>query len=566
MPATRPNRPLPRSRREPADPVQREASTRRPIPIGHRSQLPFATERTIALLEMRAGVAAAANLGGTATGALRAALQEICGRLGWPVGRALVLDAAGRATQVLWHGSPRRYAAFREALAAVAPADARGIAGRALAAGAPVWVEDAGEDPTLAAWAAARQAELRSALAFPVTAAGGTVAVVEAWASRAEPADEAVLVACAFAARQLGAAFERQAQRTALRAEAEQLRAVVTAAPAGAVAFGADGRPELWSSTAAALLGGAPGEDVDGWRSARAAADRTIRTRRPSRAVLRTGDADPLKLRLSPVTVADGSPGAAGWVWKPRASRAAAVPAIAPAPAAEPRWRDQALATVAHDLRSPLSGISLAAESLLRGMPADAEHTPERMLVGAISHAADRMRHLVTDLLDAARLDCGAIPVSPRSADLGGLLRDAVDAHRLQAHDGGIALEIASVPPCMVMADERRVAQVFSNLVGNALAHTPGGGRVTLSAERRGGEVRVLVSDTGRGIAAADLPRVFERFWRAADARGRGAGLGLSIARGIVEAHGGTLHAESKPGQGTTMVFTLPLAEMALAA
>ncbi|HEX6748839.1 MAG TPA: HAMP domain-containing sensor histidine kinase [Longimicrobium sp.] len=554
MRAIRPNRTLPRS----TNLLPSRDAARRTRAVAPAAE---PSARALALAETRAAVAAAANESGTAAGALRVALREMCTRLGFPAGRAIVLDAAGRARDVLWHGSPRRFAAFRDASTAVAPADVRGVAGRALAVAGPVGIADADEDPTLAVWAEARRAGLRSALAFPVAAAGGAVAVVEAWSPRPE-AERAVLDACAFAARQLGAAFEREAERAALRAEAGHLRAVVAAAPAGAVAFGADGRPALWTSTTEALLGGAPSEGAAGWRGARAAADAAIGGREPSTRMLRTGDGRALKLRISPAFVADGGQGAAGWVWKPRTPAPAAVPA-----ATETRWPEQALATVVHDLRSPLSGITLAAESLLRVVPADEERVPERRLLGAITSAAERMRHLLNDLLDTARMDGGALPIAPRPVAVGAMLDDAAEAQRLQAEARGITLSVSPAPACEVMADERRVAQVLQNLVGNALAYTPAGGEVTLSAELRGDEVRVSVRDTGRGIAAADLPRVFDRFWRAADARGKGAGLGLAIARGIVEAHGGAIHAESTVGRGTTIVFTLPLAaEMALAA
>ncbi len=554
MRAIRPNRTLPRS----TDLLPSRDAARRARAIAPAAE-PAA--RALALAEMRAAVAAAANESGTAAGALRAALREVCTRLGFPAGRAIVLDTAGRAREVLWHGSPRRFGAFRDASAAVAPADTRGVAGRALAAAEPVWIADADEDATLAVWAEARRAGLRSALAFPVTATGGAVAVVEAWSPR-PAAERAVLDACAFAARQLGAAFEREAERAALRAEAGHLRAVVAAAPAGAVAFGADGQPALWTSTTEALLGGAPSDVAAGWRGARAAAGAAIGGGHPATRMLRTGDGRALKLRITPGFVADGGQGAAGWVWKPRTPAPAAVTATA-----QDRWPEQALATVVHDLRSPLSGITLAAESLLRVVPADDEREPERRLLGAVTSAAERMRHLLNDLLDTARMDGGALPIAPRPVAVGAMLDDAAEAQRLQAEARGITLSVSRSAACEVMADERRVAQVLQNLVGNALAYTPAGGEVTLSAEVRGDEARVSVSDTGRGIAAADLPRVFDRFWRAAGARGKGAGLGLAIARGIVEAHGGTIHAESTVGRGTTMVFTLPLAaELALAA
>jgi signal transduction histidine kinase len=507
-----------------------------------------AADRRIAVLEMRAEIASAANLHTTAAGALGAALRELCIRLGRPVGRAMVLDGDGRATEVLWHGPMDRFGAFREASATVAPKDPRGVAGRAIVAREVTWLADAEADFGLGVWRQARQAGLRSALAFPIAAGGRVAAVVEVWGESPEPADAAVIEACTFAARQLSAAFEREADR----AEAAALRAVVAAAPAGAVAFGADGRPALWTSTAQALLGGAPEATPQAWGDASRAAGRTLRTRRRGTALLRTETGEPLKLRLAPVTLADDEAGAAAWV-----TRRAARPAR-PAAAGE-----DAIATVAHDLRSPLNGISLAADALLRGFAADA---PEHMLIAAISESAGRMSALVNDLLDSARAGRGELAVSPGAVALDELLACAVRAQRLQAADRGVTLELTASPGCTVAADERRIAQVLQNLVGNAIAHTPAGGRVTVSAERRGGMVRISVRDTGRGIAADELPRVFDRFWRGTGARGGGAGLGLSIARGIVEAHGGTIRAESEAGQGSTFSFTLPLAELALAA
>jgi len=111
-----------------------------------------------------------------------------------------------------------------------------------------------------------------------------------------------------------------------------------------------------------------------------------------------------------------------------------------------------------------------------------------------------------------------------------------------------------------VFADRERVLQVLANLAGNAVKFTPAGGRVEIAAARAGDEVRVAVRDTGPGIAADDLPCVFDRFWQARSTRRAGAGLGLAIAKGIVEAHGGTVSAESTPGAGSTFAFTLPVA------
>lgn len=237
-------------------------------------------------------------------------------------------------------------------------------------------------------------------------------------------------------------------------------------------------------------------------------------------------------------------------------------PWIYPAPAAhpEPRWRDQAVAAVSHDLRNPLNSISLAAELLQRVWPAGAEMDAERKLLESIVANTEKMRRMVMDLLDDANLDAGGIPVATEPVELGGVLRASVEGHALEAQQRGVTLTVIDAVPAPVPADAGRIDQVLGNLIGNALKHTPHGGHVTVTAERTGGEVCVSVTDTGRGIQSADLARIFERHWRSSDDRSHGAGLGLSIAAAIVQAHGGRIWAQSAPGQGTTMTFTLPLA------
>ncbi|HET7232683.1 MAG TPA: HAMP domain-containing sensor histidine kinase [Longimicrobium sp.] len=231
----------------------------------------------------------------------------------------------------------------------------------------------------------------------------------------------------------------------------------------------------------------------------------------------------------------------------------------APAPAA-PRWGDQAVAAVSHDLRNPLNAISLAAELLRRAWPNDPALLPERGLLDGILASTEQARRLVMDLLDQSLLDAGGIPVTPEAVELGPVLRAAAEAHRLLAQQRGITLTVIDATPAPVRADAARVDQVLGNLIGNALSHTPHGGRITIATERAGGEVRVSVSDNGRGIQPEDLPRIFEQNWRGAGGNVHGAGLGLSIARAIVEAHGGRITAQGAPGQGATFTFTLPLA------
>jgi signal transduction histidine kinase len=154
------------------------------------------------------------------------------------------------------------------------------------------------------------------------------------------------------------------------------------------------------------------------------------------------------------------------------------------------------------------------------------------------------------------------LPLEKRPLELGDLLRDAQVNFGPQAEDRGVALEV-QIPTALpaVNADPRRLAQVLGNLLTNALRHTPEGGRVTLSAQAGEGAVVVTVADTGPGIAADDLPYIFERFWRGDKSRSRagGAGLGLAITRQLVELHGGRVWVESTPGQGSRFQVSLPL-------
>jgi PAS domain S-box-containing protein len=221
--------------------------------------------------------------------------------------------------------------------------------------------------------------------------------------------------------------------------------------------------------------------------------------------------------------------------------------------------REQVLAIVSHDLRNALSAIATSAR-LLQAPAASEEQRTRR--VQTIIRVCDRMGRLMQDLLDASRLQAGhALTVHTQPTEVVPLLRDSCEVHRLQAEDRLVTVECACdapVPP--VMADAPRIMQVLSNLVGNAIKFTPEGGTITLAATPIGSEVEITVSDTGPGIRAEDTSRIFERYWQATDTASLGTGLGLPIARGIVEAHGGRIWAESRAGVGATFHFTLPVA------
>jgi signal transduction histidine kinase len=181
--------------------------------------------------------------------------------------------------------------------------------------------------------------------------------------------------------------------------------------------------------------------------------------------------------------------------------------------------------------------------------------------LGIIRRQADRMERLIRDLLDVTRIEAGRLAVATQRVPARELVRDAVDALGPLVTEAGLRLVVqADEELPRVQADRERVAQVFSDLVGNAIKFTPAGGTLTLRAEPQEKTVQFAVADTGPGIAADQIAHIFDRFWQAGHADSRGAGLGLAIVKGIVEAHGGEIEVESEAGRGTSFFFTLPLA------
>jgi PAS domain S-box-containing protein len=227
------------------------------------------------------------------------------------------------------------------------------------------------------------------------------------------------------------------------------------------------------------------------------------------------------------------------------------------------RARDNVLGVVSHDMRNPLATILLNTTSVLDGPLGDRLDDWKREQLQWVVRSVEQMDHLIEDLLAVTKIESGQLTVNPEPHPAAALVRDSLRmlaplaAERQIALQGGAHLEAG-----WVNADRHRLLRVFSNLVGNALKFTAPGGRITVAAERDGQAVRFTVRDTGYGIAPEHLPHVFDRFWQAGKHSRDGAGLGLPIARGIVEAHGGTIAVASRLGAGTTVDFTLPLVEM----
>jgi signal transduction histidine kinase len=220
------------------------------------------------------------------------------------------------------------------------------------------------------------------------------------------------------------------------------------------------------------------------------------------------------------------------------------------------REREAVLALVSHDLASPLGAIVNAAQ-LLRDEPDRAERVTASARL--IERSAGRMTRMIRDLLDLANIDSGQFSIVPAPCDLKRVLREAMDEFRGAAGNKQVelAVELDETLP-EILGDGQRLAQVLSNLIGNACKFTARGGRVTVSATGTAGGVLVRVRDTGPGIEPQDLPHLFDRFYRAKGQRQAGSGLGLAIARAIVDGHGGRIGVESCPGEGASFWFTLP--------
>lgn len=218
------------------------------------------------------------------------------------------------------------------------------------------------------------------------------------------------------------------------------------------------------------------------------------------------------------------------------------------------------IASASHELRAPLTLIRASAEVALRATPA--ADPGQRELLGDVLAESDHMRRLVDDLLTLSRLDSGRLSVACAPLDIAQLLGDLQRQSARLGDERGLTIAMGAAEG-VALADPDRLRQVLLILLDNAIRHTPAGGTVTLSARPKGREVLLGVRDTGSGIAPEHLPHIFERFYRADPARTRndgGAGLGLSIARGLVEAMGGRIGAESRPGQGTAIWIALPAA------
>jgi signal transduction histidine kinase len=227
------------------------------------------------------------------------------------------------------------------------------------------------------------------------------------------------------------------------------------------------------------------------------------------------------------------------------------------------RARDDMLGVVSHDLRNPIHSIYMGGSFLLDLLPPQMEL--ERTQATVIKRAAQRANRLIQDLLDITHIESGRLSLDVRAHAVAGVVDEAIEQARMAAADAGIDLRRGEVDAAgTVYADRDRLLQALGNLIGNALKFTPRGGRVTVSARVAADDgVRFAVADTGPGVPADQMPHLFDRYWQANRRDRRGVGLGLSIVKGIAEAHGGRVDVDTTPGAGSTFTLVLPKGRLA---
>ncbi|MGE8451122.1 MAG: ATP-binding protein [Pseudomonadales bacterium] len=224
------------------------------------------------------------------------------------------------------------------------------------------------------------------------------------------------------------------------------------------------------------------------------------------------------------------------------------------------RARDELVAVVSHDLRNPMTVISMLCGMMQKTFSSNGPHTSRRIATAldTMQQAAARMNTLLEDLLDTSKIDEGRYTITPQKLDVGHIFEEAQSLLAPLAHDKNISISFEAEPDLRIHADPERLFQVLSNLIGNAIKFTPRRGKVGVRATSVGDDILFTVRDTGEGIPREHLPHVFDRYWTVKDGNPTGTGLGLYITQGIVEAHGGRIAVESELGKGSEFQFTMP--------
>ncbi len=226
------------------------------------------------------------------------------------------------------------------------------------------------------------------------------------------------------------------------------------------------------------------------------------------------------------------------------------------------RARDELVAVVSHDLRNPMTIISMLCGMMQKAFSSDGTHSSRRIssAIDTMQQASSRMNVLLEDLLDTSKIEAGRYTIAQQPLDVSQIFEEAYSLLAPLATDKSVELTFHAEPDLKISADPERLFQVLSNLIGNAIKFTPAQGKIGVVAMSDGQQIVFSVRDSGRGISPEQLPHIFERYWTAKEHNATGTGLGLYISQGIIKAHGGQLLAESQLGEGSEFRFTVPKA------
>ncbi|WP_449064032.1 ATP-binding protein [Planomonospora algeriensis] len=553
----------------------------------------MSTQREMAMVALLDDITAVAGATDDLKEAARATLSAVCRLTGWPLGHLGVPAADGGVfvSSGVWAGPIEDFPVLREIAATTRFPPGTGVIGRVAATGEPVWSADLTADPLAVRVLRGRDPGVRAAFAFPVMAIDGVAAVLQFFSRQIAPRDEPLLRVMTAIGYQLGRIVDRRTVQATAQAGRERLQQIIDTCVEGFVSTDAAGHITEWN-TAATRMFGLSRQEVLGRLVHEAIvperyrkADETGRVR-----FLATGRSNVLGRRLE---LAGARPDGSEFpieivVWATREAgewafhafvhditeRRHAEQALRQAYEAEQQTvarlteldaaKDAFVATVSHELRTPLTTLTGYLEMLT-----DIEVDPARRqrMLEAMTRNAARLQDLVEDLLAVNALGAGELVVNAAEVPVPRLLQEVVRATNAQARSSGHSIEVRLDPGVdTVVADRDLLVRAISALLSNAVKYSPIGTPITVRAASQDGRVAIAVTDQGVGIDADELPRVFERFYRARYAHDnaiQGVGLGLWLAKTIAEAHGGTIGAVSAPGEGSTFTLALPLRAVA---
>ncbi|GLZ30141.1 hypothetical protein Lesp02_23310 [Lentzea sp. NBRC 105346] len=487
--------------------------------LGHQIERELQAQRAQRDAGLLKRVAASAHQATDVRTMLGDCLNELCAHLRWPLGHVYLSDGEKLVPSGLWHGAEDpRFARLRDITESAPIPVGTGLPGEVAATSRPKWMDCLGLP----------EIGISSAFAFPVCVDDSVIAVVELFHDEYRPPSPRLL----DLASALGGELGRAAGWIALRDTERRLREIVDATPDAFAAVDGEGAVTEWNAAAERMFGWSRGEILG--RSLTGTIGITA-SAGVSTAVRANGQEFPVELEVRPcgegtVLRAHGEPGTRNFI-----------------------------AAMAHELRTPLTSVAGYMELLV-----DEELTTEqREMALIVQRNTQRVQRLVEDVVTVGKIDARELRLTPEPADLGPLVAGAVgDAEPVAVRKAINLVSQIGPDPVPVLADPDQLGRALRHLLDNAIELTPPAGAVAIRVRRVGDEARITLADTGVGLTDEELPMLFTRFFRPSLALGtdaRSTGLGLVIAKHVVELHRGRVTARSRAGQGTMITVVLPI-------